>query len=170
MTTIFYVFEPSSGSVTGSGSSPDGTLPPGAIECTQAQARSPQNLTIVDGVIIPATASQLLTEAQTVQISTLEADYNTAIQLPVTYMATTFQADLLSQNVLTKSLVAGSVPADFYWLATNNTQVNMTFAQLQGLAGVMLVQGQVAFAKLQAKKKAVRDATTVSAVQLVSWL
>lgn len=103
------------------------------------------------------------------QIATLEAAYIAAIQLPVAYMGSTFQADLDSQNVLTKCLVAGAVPAGFYWLDATNVQVPMTFVQLQGLAGVMLAQGQAAFAKLQGLKTAARDATTAATVQAVIW-
>ncbi len=113
--------------------------------------------------------SPTLEQVRIEHIGTLYAAYNAAIQLPVAYMATTFQADNASQDVLTKCLVADSVPTGFYWLDANNAQVPMTFAQLQGLAGVMLAQGQAAFAKLQAKKTAVRDATTVAAVQAVVW-
>jgi hypothetical protein len=122
-----------------------------------------------NGAWVIVTADQL-TPAKSAQISILEAAYNSAIQLPVAYMSTTFQADAGSQDVLTKCLVAGSVPAGFYWLDANNAQVVMTFAQLQGLAGAMLVQGQTAFAHLQAKKSAVKAVTTtVADVQAVVW-
>ncbi len=118
---------------------------------------------------IAAFIGPTLAQAQVTQITTLEAAYTATIQLPVAYMATTFQADSSSQDVLAKCLVAGSVPAGFYWLDATNAQVQMTFAQLQGLAGAMLVQGQTAFVKLQTKKTAVRDAATVAAVQAVVW-
>ena len=112
-------------------------------------------------------AAILLFNAKIDQIATFSAAYNTAIQLPVAYMATTFQADTGSQGMLTKCLVAGSVPAGFYWLDASNAQVTMTFAQLQGLAGAMLVQGQAAFAHLQTQKSAVKAATTIAEVQAV---
>jgi hypothetical protein len=111
-----------------------------------------------------------LTPAKAAQISVIEAAYNYAIQLPVAYMSTIFQADASSQDVLTKCLVAGSVPAGFYWLDANNAQVVMTFAQLQGLASAILVQGQAAFAHLQAKKSAIKAVTTtVADVQAIVW-
>ena len=110
-----------------------------------------------------------LAEVKATQITMLESAYAEAIQLPVEYMGTTFQADTDSQDMLTKSLVAGSVPNGFYWLDATNAQVTMTFAQLQGLAGVMLAQGQAAFSRLQTKKTAVRDAATVSAVRAIVW-
>jgi hypothetical protein len=107
-----------------------------------------------------------LQEAKMVELS---AAYNVAIQLPVAYMGSTFQADSDSQDLLTKCLVAGAVPTGFYWLDANNAQVPMTFAQLQGLAGTMLMQGQITFDNLQTKKTAVRAALTVADVQLVQW-
>lgn len=110
-----------------------------------------------------------LTPAKASQNAVLASAYAAAIQIPVAYMATTFQADAGSQDVLTKCLVAGSVPTGFYWLDANNVQVPMTFTQLQGLAGAMLTQGQTAFARLQTRKSTVLAATTVAAVQAVVW-
>ena len=127
---------------------------------------------IADGKLITTPAksdAQMLAEVIFAQLNTLAESYNAAIQLPVSYLGSTFQADEPSQLVLTKCLVAGSVPAGFYWLDANNHQVVMTFAQLQGLSTVMLVQGQAAFAKLQTLKAQVRAATTLSAVQAVVW-
>jgi hypothetical protein len=110
-----------------------------------------------------------MAEAATAKLTQLTQSYNTAIQQPVSYMSTTFQADQSSQDVLTKSLVAGSVPTGFYWLDSANAKVTMTYAQLQGLAGAMLLQGQLAFDKLQTKKAAVIAATTKTQVEAVVW-
>ncbi|WP_416052742.1 DUF4376 domain-containing protein [Cupriavidus basilensis] len=125
--------------------------------------------TVVGGALVGPTAAQLLSQAQSAQCSALNMAYNTAIQKPVSYMGTTFQADSGSQDTLTKSLVPGAVPAGFFWLDANNAHVAMTFPQLQGLAMAMLAQGQAAFAKLQVYKTAVRAATTVAAVQAIVW-
>lgn len=110
-----------------------------------------------------------LAQAQAAQIATIEAAYQNAIQQQVSYMSTTFQADEDSQDVLAKALVAGSVPAGFFWLDKNNGQVSMTFAQLQGLAAVMLTQGQTAFAKKTGLKQQIGTATTVAAVEAITW-
>ncbi|HQS59615.1 MAG TPA: DUF4376 domain-containing protein [Gallionellaceae bacterium] len=114
-------------------------------------------------------AAPILEAAQAARITELYGAYSAAIQLPVSYMGTTFQADESSQNVLTKVLVAGAVPAGFFWVDANNAQVPMTFAQLQGLAGAMLTQGQTAFAHLQAQKTAVKAAATETEVQAIVW-
>ena len=103
------------------------------------------------------------------QIGILTAAYYAAMQAPVEYMGTTFQASVGSQSQITNSIAAGSVPAGFYWLDANNVQVLMTFAQLQGLAAAILAQGQSAFAHLQAQKAAVRAAQSVVAIQSIVW-
>jgi hypothetical protein len=113
--------------------------------------------------------ANLVVDSKTGKIKLLTQAYNTAIQQPVAFMLTTFQADTASQQVLTKSLVAGSVPTGFYWLDSDNNKVTMTYAQLQGLAGAMLLQGQLAFDKLQTKKAAVIAATTKTQVEAVVW-
>jgi len=116
-------------------------------------------------------ASLQLSQAQTAQAAVLNNAYNNAIQQPVAYMGTAFQADAASQGTLNKALVAlnGQVPSGFYWVDANNNQVAMTFAQLQGLAAAMMAQGWAAFQHLQAQKAAVRAAATLAAVQAIVW-
>ena len=116
--------------------------------------------------ILPANA---LAQAQADQVKTVTATYSAAIQAPVSYMATTFQADAGSQAALNKVLTAanGTVPAGFYWVDANNNQVQMTFAQLQGLASAMWAQGWTAFQELQTKKASIAAATTIAAVQAI---
>jgi len=113
--------------------------------------------------------AQQLAISQTQQLALLAAAYAAAIQQPVTYLDTSFQADEASQIVLTKVLVVGAVMDGFFWLDANNAPVPMTFAQLQGLAAAMLVQGQAAFAKLQQLKAIVRNATSIADVLAVVW-
>ena len=147
--------------------------PANLLTLTQAQWDNRLNTPFVSsGTLVPAptpTAAQLLATAKTAQNATLSQAYAAAIQQPVTYMATTFQADTASQNTLSLSLSPGSVPAGFYWLDATNAQVPMTFVQLQGLAYVMLVQGQTAFTRLQTCKRSVTNAVTVAAAMAVVW-
>lgn len=127
---------------------------------------------VLDGALVPKpapTAEQQLIVAQTQQLALLAAAYTDAIQQPVAYLDTSFQADESSQIGLTKVLVVGAVPDGFFWLDANNAPVAMTFAQLQGLAAAMLTQGQTAFGKLQQLKSAVRAAVTVDEVAAVVW-
>ena len=111
---------------------------------------------------IPApTPAQLTATAQAVQISTLQAAYNTAIQANVSYtskgnVTKTYQADPQSvqnlQNTILGFQSAGVVPTGFYWVASDNTQVPFTYADLQGLAAAMVENGWANFQTLQTKK------------------
>lgn len=136
--------------------------------------------TVINDVLIapaPPSAPELLSEAQSIQLSVIEVAYSTAIYQPIAYMGTTFQADKASQSLMTQTIVGlqsviavgGTVPANFSWWDINNIAVPMTLLQLQGLyaTGVGLVN--TAFAHKQTQKAAIRAASTVTAVQEVIW-
>ncbi len=118
-----------------------------------------------------------LAQAQAAQIAVLEAAYAEAITEPVTFTTAggvkkAFQADDDSQIVLIKAQqgysIVGAVPDGFYWIASDNTQVPFTLADLKGLYAAMLAQGWSAFQRLQTQKAAVRAAKTIAAVNAVS--
>lgn len=124
------------------------------------------------------TAAQVLAQTQAAQIVTLTQAYGAAIQQPVSYtskggVTKTYQADPQSVANLTSMLLAfqaaGVTPTGFYWLSLDNTQVPFTYADLQGLAAAFGEQGAAAFQHLQTKKEAVRAASTVAAVEAVTW-
>ena len=120
----------------------------------------------------PATSSaQLLAQAQAVQLGVIEAAYQAANALPIPYMSTSFQADAVSQALIANVLGAcgGSLPNGFQWFDVNNVGVTVTFAQLQGLAGSIMMRGQPLFSNKQAKKAAVRAAVTVAAVNAITF-
>jgi len=110
-----------------------------------------------------------LPELAATKVAQLTAAYQTAIQQPVTYMGTTFQADDASRASITEAVAPDPLPDGYEWLDANNVFVPMTSAQLQSLAAVMRKQVQVAFVKLQERKAAVRAATTVAQIGAVVW-
>jgi hypothetical protein len=119
-----------------------------------------------------------LASAQTAQIAQMYEDYANAIAQPVAYtsksgVAKTYQADPTSisnvNDMLSAYVGAQATPAGFYWVAEDNTKVPFTYADLQGLAAAMGAQGWAAFQNLQAKKTSIKSATTVPAVQAVTW-
>jgi len=112
-----------------------------------------------------------LAQAQTERLAIIEAAYIAANSAPISYMATTFQADAESQSLIAAVLTAssGALPAGFVWYDTNNLPVTMTFTQLQGLAGSILLRGQPLFVIKQTKKAAIRAALTVQQVEAVTW-
>jgi len=121
----------------------------------------------------PIPDSVLLEQAKSAQIITLTSAYNAAIQQPVSYMGTTFQADADSQTkviqVLAAMTPAGSTPSGFYWVDAANNHVAMTLAQVQGLSQAMMAQGWTAFQRLQTHKAAVNAAASIPDVQAVVW-
>ncbi len=156
------------------------------IEVDDADYANWVNLSYQDGAIVPTpgpTAAQQLATAQATQIAALTAAYQAAIQQSVSYTTVggvnkVFQADDYSQNVLliatTGYNLAGATPAGFYWVSSDNTQVPFALADLKGLYGVMLVQGNTAYQQLQTLKAQVNavvvaQANAVAAVQAIVW-
>jgi hypothetical protein len=115
--------------------------------------------------------ANLIVDSKTGKITLLTQAYNAAIQQPVSYMGTTFQADPDSVTKLMQVLAAmspvGATPTGFYWVDALNNHVAMTLAQAQGLAQAIMGQGWAAFQNLQTKKASVASATSVIAVQAI---
>jgi hypothetical protein len=128
-----------------------------------------------------------LEQVQASQIAVITADYQSAIAQPVSYttvggMTKTFQADAGSQDVLLQAIagynLVGDVPSGFYWLATDNTHVPFTLADLKGMYTVMLAQGWAAFQTRTTLKDeinavaitaTVTQAQAIAAVQAIVW-
>jgi hypothetical protein len=101
----------------------------------------------------------------------MDSSYDNANQLPIAYLATTFQADNVSTVLLSQTITmlqATSTPSVTWW-DTTNTGVTMTTAQLIGLGAAIFARGQTLFAHKQTQKAAIRAATTVAQVQAVIW-
>lgn len=121
--------------------------------------------------------SYIFSQLQVSQCAIIDAAYYNAMQLPVAYIGTTFQADLNSQSTLNKAIVSlqglvangGSLPANFGWSDSMNVMVPMTLVQLQGLAASMLAPAWAAFSHQQTQKAAIRAATTASQVLAIVW-
>jgi len=86
-----------------------------------------------------------INQLKPVKLSEIQTAYNNANKLDISYLNTTFQADTKSQALLVSVLSAGSVPSGFFWIDKANTQVAMTFAELQGLSGAILTRNQANF-------------------------
>jgi len=103
------------------------------------------------------------------KLSKLETAYNNANELDIAYMSTTFQADKNSQNLIVSVLSAGSVPKGFFWIDKVNTQIAMTYSQLQGLSGAILGRNQTNFIKFQDLKVKVNLAKKQADLDLIVW-
>lgn len=115
------------------------------------------------------TQAETLTRVKSIKIESLKTSYQTAISLPIAYMATTFDADEYSINLISRCLSVGSVSSGFYWVSSANVKVTMTFIDLQGLAGAILTRGQTNFTNLFDKKTLVLGALTETDVNSIFW-
>jgi len=108
-------------------------------------------------------------ELQQKQTNKLYQAYETANELDIAYLNSTFQADKKSQDLIVSVLSAGSVPTGFFWLDKANNQVAMTYAELQGLSGAILTRNQANFIKFQGLKTQANAATTQAALDKIVW-
>jgi hypothetical protein len=149
--------------------------------CPQDPASFPNQATIdssdarYQAFVNPAST---LAGAQAAQKAAIDAAYSDAIQQSIAFktaagVSQTFQADTGSQTILSQATqgygIAGAVPANFFWKAADNSLVAFTLADLEGLYLAMLAQGWSAFQKRAALKAEIDAATTVAAVQAISW-
>ena len=137
--------------------------------------------TVANGKLVAPEApsdAQLLAMAQATQTTLMYQAYQTAISQAVTYktaggVTKAFQADSDSQSTLVSALTgyqaAGAVPAGFWWVSEDNTQVPFTLSDLKGLAAAMLAQGWAAFQTLQARKASIRATTARDEAQAITW-
>lgn len=111
---------------------------------------------------------------KTVQSNTVTASFqNATYNTPIAYMGTTFWTDQDSQTLLLGATVgytqAGAVPAGFQWWDATGTPVAMTLAQLQGLYQATVAMINVNFTKKKNLLAQIAAATTVAAVQAITW-
>ncbi|MBU9403579.1 DUF4376 domain-containing protein [Burkholderia multivorans] len=171
--------KPVCSSMYGPGSAPD-PLPAGEIVCTADEYAAWQRCAYREGTVtlIEPTADELLVDEQCAQVELVTASYEQAIYEPVTFttqagVEKVFDADGDSQSILMQATqgytLAQKVPDNFYWKAADNTLVPFALSDLQGLYQTMLAQGWSAFQKLQSLKTEIAAATTVAAVQSITW-
>lgn len=130
----------------------------------------------LDWVSAGNTAQKVLAEVQAEQIKLMYSEYAAAIGADVTIttaagVTKAFQADQASIANVQAMLAAfpAALPAGFYWVSSDNTQVPIVLADLKALAAAMGSQGWAAFQRLQARKSSVLIATSVETVQAVVW-
>lgn len=109
-----------------------------------------------------------LQELKQARIDLEEAEYQTAIHLPVSYLNTTFQADPESRKLITDVLVAAgfTMPLGFMWRDATNQAVNVEGALLHGLATAILMRGQPLFWDKTARKDAINACLTAEELEL----
>jgi len=134
-------------------------VPKGFIKYTKGS--EPQKL--IDALFIMSKPTKL---------NELQTTYNSANEIDIAYMGTTFQADKQSQDLITAILAGGAVPIGFAWrdnTKPTNVDVPMTFTEFQGLSQAIVSRGQGNWIKYQGLKGQVPLATTQADLDLIVW-
>ena len=178
--TYFLTPNPAGTAFTGSGYTPDGTLPPGAVPCPQSVAESPyQYVPNGSGGYTNAPASVLLAQAQSAQIALLQSSAQKAEQAPLTYttsggVTATFLMTphqwTKFMGAYTKYVVKGdALPSGYSFFDQNGKPVVVTVADISGIFDAGMAQIDGAMVKLAGLIAQVEAATTVADVQAVTW-
>jgi hypothetical protein len=127
-------------------------------------------------------ANSALIDAQTDQVAVLQAAYAAAINAPISFknaagVTSTYPSgntvaingQTAKQNLEDCIAAGASAWSLGCWLDTNNVAQTFTFADLQGLAAAMEAVVTTDWKDLVAKISAVQAATTISAVQAVTF-
>ena len=122
----------------GTGYTPDGTVPKGAIPCTQEQAQNFQAYVPSNGEIVAAPNAVLLAQAQAAQKALVTQGYNKATDyVPVTINGTTYQVDNTAGKQalnLSLAITANAAVQSPEWAA----DTEYTAGQLCSAGGVIL--------------------------------
>ncbi|MGZ8158350.1 MAG: DUF4376 domain-containing protein [Methylobacter sp.] len=164
----YYVSGTEGGPVTGSGMTPDGTYPAGAIPCTQYTHDNQHLFVIQSGAAVISNALQLA-KAKGDKLIEVNGAYLETTTANIEYMSSSFQTDAASINTMAQVLAgsASGLPEDFYWVDATNAHVPMTLAQLQGLGSAIVSRNWGAFKTLQDKKSLIALAATIEDVNAI---
>lgn len=110
-----------------------------------------------------------LVELRTAKIQEIVAEYSKANGEDIKFKDKLFTAKESDRNLLAQVLSVGSVPKGFYWRAKDNTNVPMSYINVQQLGGLLLSRGQKNFDKLQTLKAKVKAAKSKSALEKIKW-
>lgn len=101
------------------------------------------------------------------KINELNMEYDMANDLDVSYMGNTFAGKPKDRTIISEILSIGSVPTGFYFRSATNVDVPMTYAQLQGLAKVILTKNQSNFVKRSTLKKKILAAVDLATLNTI---
>ena len=140
MTKATYYLTPNAAGTAfiGTGYTPDGTVPKGAIPCTQEQAQNFQAYVPSNGEIVAAPNAVLLAQAQAAQKTIITKDYSGATDyVPVTINGTAYSVDNTAGKQalnLSLAITANAAIQSPAWAADTDS----TAGQLCSVGGVIL--------------------------------
>ena len=171
------------GQITGTGVTPDGTLPQGAIVCTEDQAKNASQYVVdtstTPPTVVNAPSAVLLAQAQASQIALLQSAFQKAEQAPVSITLASGVTTSFGMSphdwtkivgLYSKYVVKGDpVPSGYPLPDVNMILHFVTKADIDNLFEAGKTQIDNAVSKLASLIEAVNTATTVSAVQAIVW-
>lgn len=173
----------STGQITGTGFTPDGTIPQGGVVCTEEQAKNPSqyivDISTTPPTVISAPSSILLAQAKTSQIAILQSDFQQAEQAPVSITLASGATTSFGMTphdwtkivgLYSKYVAKGiSLPSGYQISDVNGVLQAVTVADIENLFDAGETQMTGAISKLASLIGQVESATTVSAVQSIAW-
>ena len=171
------------GQITGTGFTPDGTIPSGAIPCTEAQAKNPSqymvDISTTSPTVISAPSAILLAQVKVSQIALLQSAFQQAEQAPA---SVTLASGITTSFGMTphdwtkivglfaKYVAKGiALPSGYKIPDVNGVLQSVTVTDIENLFDAGETQMTGAIAKLASLVGEVQAATTVSAVQAIVW-
>ena len=171
------------GIITGTGSTPDGTIPQGAIVCTEEQAKNASQYVVdtstTPPTVVNAPSAVLLAQAQASQIALLQSAFEKAEQAPVSL---TLASGVMTSfgmsshdwtkivGLYSKYVVKGDpIPSNYQLPDVNMVLRTVTKVDIDNLFEAGKAQIDNAASKLASLLESVNTATTVEAVKAINW-
>ncbi len=171
------------GIITGTGSTPDGTIPQGAIVCTEEQAKNASQYVVdtstTPPTVVNAPSAVLLAQAQASQIALLQSAFQKAEQAPVSL---TLASGVMTSfgmmphdwtkivGLYSKYVAKGiALPSGYKIPDVNGVLQSVTVTDIENLFDAGETQMTGAIAKLASLVGQVEAATKVSDVQAIVW-
>jgi len=174
MTTHYITFD-DNGNPTGAGSTIDGTIFPGALECTQEQARNWQAYRKENGLLV-VDHLNAVSLAKSNQIAALVAEHDRATVLPIEYTTEggcteKFSCDDKAISLLKRAVSAGREAwSANVWLSASGKVISpFGFEDAQKLLDKIEQRQFSLHQKLLALISKVDAAKTTKTVQQIAW-
>ncbi len=181
---VYYITKwTSTGKITGTGFTPDGTIPQGAIACTEEQAKNNSRY-VVDTSTTPPTvavapSAVLLAQAQSSQIALLQSAFEQAEQAPISLTLASGVTTSFGMTphdwtkivgLYSKYVVKGDpIPSNYPLPDVNMVLRTVTKTDIDNLFEAGKSQIDNAVSKLASLLESVNTATTVEAVKAINW-
>ena len=171
------------GQITGTGFTPDGTIPKGAVVCTEEQAKNTSQYAVdtstTPPTVVNAPSAVLLAQAQASQIALLQSAFEKAEQSPVSVTLASGVTTSFGMTphdwtkivgLYSKYVVKGDpIPSNYPLPDVNMVLRTVTKVDIDNLFEAGKSQIDNAVSKLASLLESVNTATTVEAVKSITW-